>query len=158
METKIVIFLAFISVALIFNACVIFYAYKAFAKASMLTTDMIRDIETSDHAKAWLKAMEVASASAVTLTESTKAELVNVDDVICRGQARFEYKLAEIDIQLEKAFGTVLRETERAQQAVLGPANKIGATISGVRDVIQFLSGEAERTQNAADASSTPKP
>lgn len=158
MEAKIIIFLAFTSVTLIFNAFVIWYAYKAFTKASTLVTDTVRDMETSDSAKAWISALEVAAANAVTVTEATRKELVNVDPVIARAQAKYEFKLAEIDVQLEKAFTTVLQKTERAQRAIVGPANKIGATVSGVKEVVQFLSGELGRVQTADDASSRPKP
>jgi hypothetical protein len=158
METKIIIFLAFTSVTLIFNALVIWYAYKAFAKASTVVTDTIRDMETSDSAKAWVNALEVAATNAVTVSEAVRAELVHVDPVIARAQAKYEFKLAEIDIQLEKAFAAVLQKTERAQRAVVEPANKIGAAVSGVREVIQFLGGELGGAQTADDASSTQKP
>jgi hypothetical protein len=158
MEIQIVIFLAFIFVALIFNACVIWFAYKAFARASTLVTETFREMETSDSAQAWLKGLEVASRTAVTLTEGVRAELVQVDPVLARAQAKYEFKLAEIDIQLERSFGKILRKTEQAQRTVIGPAHRVGAMFSGVREVIQFLSGEPERVQNADDASSTQTP
>jgi phage-related minor tail protein len=123
----------------------------------MMVADTIRDIETSDSAKTWIKTLAVASSSAATLSESARSELVNVDHVIARGQAHFEYKLAEIDTHLDRAFGTILRKTESAQQSIVGPAEKLGATISGVREVVQFLSGEVERIQSGGDATPTPK-
>jgi hypothetical protein len=158
METQIAIFLAFTSVTLIFNAFVIWYAYKAFTKASTMVTNTIRDVQKSDSARAWLKGMEVASSSAVSVTETARAQLVHVDPVFARAQAKYEFKLAEIDIQLEKAFDTILQHTEKAQRALVKPANRIGATIAGVREVVDFLSGESDRSQNADDASSTQKP
>ena len=114
METQIVIFLAFTSVTLIFNAFVIWFAYKAFTKASTIVTETIRDVQKSDSAKAWLKGMEVASSSAVSVTETARMQLVHVDPVFARAQAKYEFKLAEIDIQLEKAFDTILEHTEKS--------------------------------------------
>jgi hypothetical protein len=158
METKIVIFLAFTSLTLIFNACVIWFAYKAFAKASTVVADTFREMERSDSTKAWLKGLEVACSAAVTVTEKTRAELAHIDPMLSRAQAKYEFKLAEIDIQLERSFATVLRKTAHMQRVLVEPAHRIGAVISGVSEVFQFLSGEAERVGNADDASSTQKP
>jgi hypothetical protein len=142
-------------VTLIFNAFVIWFAYKAFAKASTVVADTIRDVETSDSTKAWLKGLEVACATAVTVTEKTKTELAHIDPMLSRAQAHYEFKLAEIDIQLERSFAKILRSTEHMQRAVVGPAHRVGAVFSGINEVIQFLSGEAAKS--AGDASSTQK-
>jgi hypothetical protein len=97
------------------------------------------------------------STHAVSITNVAKSELANFDPVLARAQAKFEFKLAEVDIQLEKSIETVLQKTRSMEQAVVGPAHRFGATLSGVQEVIQYLSGELEPLQNDGDASSTPK-
>jgi hypothetical protein len=156
MEIQLAILLAFTSLTLIFNSVVIWFAYKAFVKASTAVTETIRDIETSKNAQAWLKALEVASSHAASVSNSVKEDLAHIDPMLARAHARYEFKLAEIDVQLEKAFSTVLQQTEKLERALVQPAHRIGATFSGIREVAQLFSGEPERPRSADDATSTP--
>ena len=157
METQIIIFLAFTSVTLIFNSVIIWYAYKAYANGTTAVTKTILEAQTSESTRAWLKTMESASTHAVSLTDAAKTELANFDPVLAYAQAKYEFKLAEIDVHVEKAIATILRKSANVQHALVRPAHRFGATLSGVREVIQYLSGELETTQTADDASSTPK-
>ena len=154
MGIQLAILLAFTSLALIFNSVVIWFAYKAFVKASTRVTETIRDVETSQNARAWLRALEVASAHAASISNTVKEDLAHIDPVLARAHAGYEFKLAEIDVQLEKAFSTVLSQTEKLERALVQPAHRIGATLSGFREVAQMFSGDSD--QNADDASSTP--
>lgn len=158
MEIQLAILLAFTSLTLIFNSAVIWFAYKAFVKASTAVTDTIRDIETSKNAMGWLKALEVTSANAASVSNSVKDDLLHLDPVIARAQAKYEFKLAEVDVQLEKAFSTVLHHTEKMERALVEPAHRVGATLSGIREVAQLFTGEPGPVQTADDASSTQSP
>jgi len=153
METKLVIFLMFTSVTLIFNSFVIWLAYKAFANVSTMVTEGVREAGASEDARAWLHALDSAASHAVVMTEATKAQLANIDPVLARAQATFGFRLAEIDAQMERSVATVLHHTEKVQRAVTGPARRIGATLSGIREVINYLSGD----ESDDDASSRPK-
>jgi len=156
MEIQLAILLAFTSLTLIFNSVVIWFAYKAFVKASTRVTDTIRDIQTSENARGWLKALEVASAHAASVSTGVKQDLVHIDPILARAHAKYEFKLAEIDVQLDKAFSAVLNQTAKMERAVVQPAHRIGATFAGLREVVQLFSVEPEPAQSADDASSTP--
>lgn len=158
MEIRLIIFLAFTSLTLIFNSFVIWYAYKAYTKASTIVTSTIRDIGTSDGAQAWVKALEVASMHAVSVTQNAKADLIQLDPIVARVQESYEFKLAEIDVHVEKAISKVLYHTEAFQNAVEGPTRKLAATLAGVSEVVQYFSGERQTDQSESDATSTPKP
>ena len=153
METKLVIFLMFTSVTLIFNSFVIWLAYKAFANVSTMVTDTVREAEASQDARAWLQALQSASSHAVVVTDAAKTQLANLDPVLARAQTTFGFRLAEIDAQVERTFTKIVWETEKAQRAVTRPARRVGATLSGILEVIQYLSGD----ESDYDATSRPK-
>ncbi|HTG75044.1 MAG TPA: hypothetical protein VMB70_14815 [Terriglobia bacterium] len=156
METKIVIFLAFTALTLAFNSVIIWLAYKSFSSITTKMTETIREIESSDSTRAWLKALETASSQAVILTTATKTQLNNFEPVLAQAQSKYGFRLAQLDVQMEKSLATIQKQTEKMQKALQGPAQRfstIGATLSGVQEVIRYLSG----MQSVDDASSTPK-
>jgi hypothetical protein len=134
METKIVIFLAFTSATLIFNSVIIWLAYKAYSSGTAKLTALIQEFESSDSTRALLGSAASASTQAVEVTEVVKDQLAKFDPVLARAQSKYEFRLAQVDVQLEKGIATVLRETERIQAALVHPAGRLrsmGATLSG---------------------------
>ena len=153
METQIVIFLAFVSVTLIFNSVIIWFAYKSFANVTISVASTISEFHTSDSGKAWLKTLESASSQAASVTETAKTQLANFDPVLAQAQSKFEFRLAQIDVQMEKSVATVLQQTQKVQEALVSPAERIGATLTGVQQAINLFNG----WQSDGDANSTPK-
>jgi len=153
MDVQIVIFLIFVSVTLVFNSVVIWFAYKAFANVTTRVTETMREIQTSDGTRAWLKALHSASFQAVSATAAAKHRIVAFEPTLARGQSTFGYGLATVDVRLERIHDKVRAQAERLQGAILGPAHRLGATLSGIQEVLQHLS----RDQSGDGASSTPK-
>jgi hypothetical protein len=153
MGVQIVIFLIFISVTLIFNSIVIWLAYKAFASIATNVTETMRGIHTSDDVKTWLNALHSASSQAVVATGAAKEMIVAFEPTLARAQSRYGYSLASVDVRLERIHDKVRGKSERVQSAIVGPAHRIGATLSGVHGALLSLS----RDQNGDSATSTPK-
>ncbi|HZI50457.1 MAG TPA: hypothetical protein VFE29_01425 [Terriglobia bacterium] len=153
MKPQLVIFLAFSSATLLFNAIVIWYAYKAFTNVTYKVTDTLRELQASESSKVWLSALEAASIQAASLTEKAKNQLANFDPVLARAQSKYEFRLAQIDVQMDKGLTKLRDKTESLQGSLERPANKLGATLSGVFEVMRVFSGE----QNVDDANPTPK-
>lgn len=154
MEAKLVIFLAFTSFTLIFNAVVIWYAYKAFANTTFKLTQTLREAQARESTKVWLNAMASASHHAVSLTDTAKTQLANFDPVLSRAQTEYEFRLAQVDVQMEKGLNKIRSKTESFQTSLVRPAHRLGATLAGVFEVIHYFSGE-HRIDEAED--STPK-
>lgn len=152
MGVQIVIFLTFTSVTLIFNSIVIWFAYKAFANITTNITETMRGIQTSDDAKAWLKALHSASFQAVSATTAAKEAIIGFEPTLVRARSRFGYGLASVDVRLGRIHDKVKGRAARVQSVIIGPAHRIGATMSGVQGALQYLS-----EQSADGASSTPK-
>jgi hypothetical protein len=155
MPVQIVIFLLFISVTLIFNSMVIWFAYKAFANVTTKVTETMREIHSSDEAKGWLKALETASFQAVSVTGFARQHIAEFEPTLARAQSTFGYGLAKVDVRLERLHDKVQSQAERSQDAIVRPAHRIGATLSGIQEVLVHLSGEIPQTGD--DANPTPK-
>lgn len=150
MEVQIIIFLAFTSVALLFNALAIWLAYKMFSGTTMKVTETVQELKMSESALLGLNALEQASSNLVQMTDEFKNELAHTDPALAGVQAKYGFKLAEMDVQIERSLGTVLRTLEKIQNAVARPANRVGATLSGICEVLSLFVDE----QSDDDASS----
>ena len=152
MGVLIVIFLIFISVTLVFNSIVIWFAYKAFASITTNVTETLRGIQTSDDAKSWLGALHSASFQAVAATGAAQEIIADFEPTLARAQSKLGYGLASVDVRFERVHDRVRSRAEKVQSSIVGPAHRIGATISGVQEALIYLSD-----QSAGDATSTPK-
>jgi hypothetical protein len=151
MRAQLIIFLAFTSATLVFNAVIIWYAYKAFTNVTYKVTETLRELESSENSKVWLSALETASHQAVVLSDKAKTQLANFDPVLARAQAKYEFKLAQIDVQMEKGLNGIREKTESLQGSLVRPAHRLGATLAGVFEVLHYFSGE----QSVDDANPT---
>jgi hypothetical protein len=152
MPVQIVVFLLFISVTLVFNSMVIWFAYKAFANVTTKVTETMREIHSSDDARGWLNALETASVQAVSITGFAKERITGFEPTLARAQSKFGYGLAKVDVRLERFHDKIQSQAERSHDAIVLPAHRIGATLAGIQEVLQHLSGEI-----ADDANPTPK-
>ena len=152
MDVQIVIFLTFISVTLVFNSIVIWFAYKAFANVTTNVTETMRGLQASDDVKIWLNALHSASFQAVSATGKAKEMIVAFEPTLAGAQSKFGYGLASVDVRLERIHDRVRGQAEKIQNAIVGPAHRIGATLSGVQQALHYLSD-----QSADDATSRPK-
>lgn len=157
MGVKIVIFLIFTSVTLVFNSIVIWFAYKAFANITTKVTETMREIHANDEARGWLHALERASVQAVAATGYAKQSIVDFEPALARAQSKFGYGLATIDVRLERIHDKVSHHAARTHNAITGPAHRIGATLSGVQEVLNHLTGDLN-AQMAADVATDVDP
>jgi hypothetical protein len=157
MGVKIVIFLIFTSVTLVFNSIVIWFAYKAFANITTKVTETMREIHANDEARGWLRALESASVQAVAVTGFAKESIVDFEPALARAQSKFGYGLAKIDVRLERIHDKVSSQAAKTHDAIVGPAHRIGATLSGVQEVLNHLRGDLN-AQIAADGADDANP
>lgn len=142
MTARMIIFLAFTSATLLFNAIIIWYAYKAFFKVTFKVTETLEELQARDSTKVWLSALETASIQAVALTDKAKTQLANFDPVLARAHSKYEFRLAQIDIHMEKGINKIRDKTESLQTALVRPAHRLGATLAGVFEMINYFGSE----------------
>jgi hypothetical protein len=155
MEARLVIFLAFAALTLIANTLSLWFAYKTFANITTTVTETIREFETSEGTREWLKALETASAQAAALTGAVKEQIADFEPVLARAQSAVGFGLAKIDVRFERFCNAVSVQAEKTQNAIIRPAGKIQAAASGLQGVLEVtqLLGAAETD---SDANSTP--
>jgi hypothetical protein len=137
-----IIFLAFTSATLLFNAVIIWFAYKAFFKVTFKVTETLEELQARDSTKIWLSALETASTQVVALTEKAKTQLANFDPVLARAHSKYEFRLAQVDIHMEKGINKIMDKTESLQTSLVRPAHRLGATLTGVFEMINIFGGE----------------
>ena len=152
MKAQMVILFAFTSLTLLFNAIIIWYAYKAFFNVTFKVTETLQEMQARESTKVWLSALQTASTHAVSLTEGAKTQLANFDPVLARAHSKYEFRLAQIDVQMEKGLNKLRDKTETLQNSLVRPAHRLGATLAGVFEVVHYFSGE----QTAGHATPTP--
>jgi hypothetical protein len=150
MGTRLVILLAFTSIALFFNAFILWFGYKALTRTSTKMAEVIHELQASEDTREWLKSLESASLQAVTLTDTAKTQLDKFDPVLAHAHSKLGFRLAQVDIHFERGVATVLNKADRFQNAISDPVNRLSATLHGISEVVQYLSGQ--RSTDQADS------
>src|SRR5436190_24380838 len=101
METQIVIFLAFISVAVITNTLLIWFVYKGFAGVTSRITETVSEFKTSSETKAWLRTFEAAAKQPGAVTEATTLKIAAFEPALDRPQQHYPQTHAYLDSKVE---------------------------------------------------------
>jgi hypothetical protein len=153
MGAQIVIFLAFVSVTLVFNAVVIWLAYKAFADITLRVTGTMSQIHASEATQRWMGALESASVQAIAITDMTRERINSFEPVLARAESKYGYGLAKVDIRVEDFCENVRTYMQSAQRRVEDPCHQIGSAMLVVRDLLERFSGVLpEKSDDSATA------
>src|SRR4029453_12044070 len=125
MTAKMIIFLAFTSMTLLFNAVIIWYAYKAFFNVTFKVTEPLQDFKAQESPKVRVRWLETASTHAVALTDKAKTQLAHFDPVLARAHSKYEFRLAQIDVHMEKGINKIREKTESVQNSLVQPAHRL---------------------------------
>ena len=145
MEIRLVIFLALISVTLVTNTLLIWFAYKALAGLTSRITQTLVQFEKSGLPKAWIGTMEIAAEEALELTEVAKQRMAECDPVLERAQQQYVHALGKVDSRLEQAGNELSNGARKVRDTVSKPAFKFVSLIAGfTRAVNAMLEDEGE--------------
>jgi hypothetical protein len=143
METTLVIFLAFVSIALFMNTVLIWLVYKALAGLTWKVTKNVSNFTAGNETKAWLTTLQSTSERMVAATEATKLRLAESGPAIERAQQSYRNALAKVDSTLDTVANEVTVSAEKARDLMAGPASSIFAFAAGVAEFLQnFETGE----------------
>jgi phosphoenolpyruvate carboxylase len=137
MEIQIVTFLGFVSVTVVFNTLIIFFAYKAFAGLTSKVTSTMSDVRANGETRQLIESLQVAAAQAAAATETTKATIAEFDPVLQRAQENYRRKLVEVDSKLEKAADEINTTARQVRDIVSKPAFSVATFAAGVAKVLQ---------------------
>jgi hypothetical protein len=132
METRIVIFLAFVSVAVITNTLLIWFAYKAFANFTLKVNETVSQFQTSGEMREWIMTMQSASEQAVALTEATRIKMAEIEPVLDRTREQYQQALATVDSKLDAVANEITTNAARMRDVVAKPAFSIVTFVAGL--------------------------
>jgi hypothetical protein len=154
MEARLIIFLAFTTIALVGNAVALWIAYKAFSDATTKITGTMHEFAANEETRRWIKSVERASAQAVSVTELAKKQIVEFEPILAQAQSTFGFRMAQLDVRFERVCEAVSMQAEKTQTAIVEPVEKIGAAASNLSGVLQ-ISRLLGASENDSDATST---
>jgi len=137
MEIRIVIFLAFVSVVLITNTIMIFFAYKALAGLTSKMTATMSSFAKNSEARELLESVQAATEQAAAITESTKERIAEFTPVLSRLQEDHRRALINADSKLEKTAGDINTAAQRVRDVIAKPAFAVVSFSAGIRKVIE---------------------
>ena len=150
MDAQLVVFLAFVAVALIINTAIIFLAYKIFADLSTKFTEGAHEFQSSPSTREWLTTLQSTSAQAAKITSDVRNEIVGFETSMQRMQASYEAGLARADVRLSLIWRAIHFAAETTERLVTWPIRGIHSAMVGIQGVFDFIRG----SQSNADARS----
>ena len=142
MELRIVIFLAFISIALITNTLLIWLAYKAFADVTSKVTETVSQLETSSDARELIAMLQSVSQQAVSVTEAAKVKLAEFEPVIENVQQHHRETIAKLDSTLETVADEITATARKMRDVVAKPAFSVLAFAATLSQYLQSIESE----------------
>jgi hypothetical protein len=137
METRLIIFLAFVSVTLITNTLLIWFAYRAFANFTVKVTETVSQFQTSGEIREWITAMQSASEQAVALTEETKIKMAEIEPVLDRTREQYQQALATVDAKLDMVANEITTNAAKMRDVVAKPAFSIVTFVAGLARFVE---------------------
>ena len=142
METRIVIFLAFVSVTVITNTLLIWFAYKAFANFTSKVTETVSQFQTSSETREWISSMQAASEQAVAVTEATKIKMAEIEPLLDRTREEYRQALATVDSKLDTVANGITANAARMRDVVAKPAFSIVTFVAGLSRFLETTKGD----------------
>ena len=131
-----------VSVTVITNTLLMWFAYKAFADFTWKVTETVSQFETSKETKAWLGRMQSASEHAVTVTEAAKIKIAGFEPALARAQDSYVQTLARVNSKLETTAGKITDTAQTIRDVVAKPAFSAAAFAARLSELIQATDGE----------------
>jgi phosphoenolpyruvate carboxylase len=142
METRIVIFLAFVSVTLITNTLLIWLTYKAFANVRVKVTETVSQFQANGEMREWISAMQSASEQAVAVTEETKIKMAEIEPVLDRTREQYRQVLANVDSKLDTVANEITTNAAKMRDVVAKPAFSIVTFVGGLARFLENMENE----------------
>ncbi len=145
MESKILLFLAFVSGAVFINAALMFAIYRVLGGVTAKLTDAMSLVQNNGATQQKMRALEEASATARDLSETAKHKLAELDPILLEVQGKHRSLLAGVDSKCEKISSELTIRTEQLRNSVANPANAIGSFAAGLVSLLGVIQSKGEK-------------
>jgi hypothetical protein len=135
MEIRIVIFLAFVSVAVITNTLLVIFVYRAIARITSNVTAAVSEYGASTGVRRWIDSLAAASQRAAAITESTKVKMADFNAVLEQGQGDFQGTLAAIDAKVGKTIDAIDTTSQKMRDIAARPGSLLSTFAAGLAGI-----------------------
>jgi hypothetical protein len=142
MEIRIVLLLAFVSIALITNTLLFWLAYKALSGFTAKVTETVSLFANSSERMEWLNALGSASEKAIALTETAKVRMAESRPIVEKTLQDYKVVLKRVDSTLETVEREVAANARKARDVVREPAFSFVSFVAGLIQKIQNFQTE----------------
>jgi hypothetical protein len=115
-----IIFLSATSLALVINAAIAWFAYKALSNMTTRVSESTNSLRRSGFTREWIRTLESASIRAAEVSTEARAEIVNFEPTLIQAEQKLAYSLAKIDKSCERVCGVAT--------TVMNQAGKVAST------------------------------
>jgi hypothetical protein len=150
METRLVIFLTFVSVTMIVNALFLFLTYKAFSALASKAADRMSEFETNAKTLKWLATLEFNSAEAARVTGMVRDRMAGFSESMEGIEADYGKSLSKAEAGFSLLFRGIRITAAAMDTVVKFPVKNILLMSSVAGRLIAFIRG----SENGADARS----
>jgi hypothetical protein len=144
MELRIVIFLACVSVSVVFSTAAGIAAYLLFAKMTRKVTDTLTEVRQNTELRQWIDSMQTAADRAVAITESTKVKIAEFDPILERAHHDYRRRLVDIDSRMDQAAEKITTVAIDVRNTVAKPAFAVATFAAGMTRVIEQVEPEEQ--------------
>jgi hypothetical protein len=137
MEIRILFFLVFVSVTVVFNTALIFVVYKLFAGMTAGITQSMSSFRNSSETRELIQSMQFAAERAASISETAKVKLAQFDPVLHRAHASFIETLKTVDSKLDEFGERANMAAETVRDTVAKPAFTVVSFAAGVSQALQ---------------------
>lgn len=138
------IFLAFLSMTVITNTLLIWFAYRAFANFTSRVTETVTEFETSSSTKAWITSMQTAAEQAARVGAIAKVKMQEFEPVLERAHEKYGTTLSTLDSQLEEMAEGLSGGARKVRDAVARPAFSVIAFVAGLSRTLRTTEDDEE--------------
>ena len=150
MDTRMVIFLACVSVTMFLNAGVLFFTYKAWSSAASKAMDRMSELEKSGQLRQALNTMQNSSAEAARISGIVKERMSGISKSLECMETTYTKALSASDAVFSMAFRAIHFTAATTQKVVTFPVKNVLLVTSVLQRVIGFI----RRHENGVGATS----
>jgi hypothetical protein len=140
MEVRLTIFLALVSVVLIWNTVLLWALFKGLSRSAEKATRLEGPSEKLLRVlRSTVLHAESVSAKATDYSSKAREKAVDLGGDFDRAQNWFRFGLAKMDFEMNRVSEGVRDATVRAKEAAEEPLSRAGAVVHGVKAVLELI-------------------
>ena len=140
MELRLTIFVALVSLVLLWNTALLWALLKGLSRSAEKATRLSGSSEkVFETLRTTVLQAESASAKATGYSRKAREKVADLGGDFDRAEDWFRYGLAKMDFEMNRMSEGVRDASDRAKEAAAEPLSRAGAIVHGVKAVLELV-------------------